>query len=95
MAKFVCDFAQVMSAGDKLVEAANTLTSATTTYSSSIESDLSGWTGDAKTTFISQSKSQVEAATQKAKELNDFGEFVKGSAQKIQELDETLAAIKI
>lgn len=95
MAKFVCDYAQVSAAGDKLISAASTLTSATTTYGANIESDLQGWTGDAKNAFMTTCKSQVDVASAKAANINAFGEFVKSSAQKIQELDDQLAALSL
>lgn len=95
MPKFVCDYGQVTSAGAKLVEAGNTLKTATTTYASKIESDLKGWNGDAKTSFMSTCKTQIEAATQKADKMSRFGEFVKGGAQKIQELDDQLASLSL
>ena len=95
MAKFVCDYAQVTAAGEKLVQAASDLTSATTTYSSNIESDLSGWTGSAKSSFETQCKAQITTATEKAKYMNEFGEFIKTASQKIQELDDSLASLSI
>ncbi|MBP5678781.1 MAG: hypothetical protein J6X28_03010 [Bacilli bacterium] len=95
MAKFVCDFGQVSAAGDKMISAASDLKTATTTYASNIESDLSGWNGDAKSSFMTTCNTQTAAATVEAQEMNDFGEFVKSSAQQIQELDDQLAAISI
>ncbi len=95
MPKFVCDYGQVTSAGEKLIQAGNTLKSATSTYASKIDSDLSGWTGDAKNSFMTSCKSQTDAATQKAEKIAKFGEFVKTGAQKIQELDDQLAALSL
>ena len=95
MPKFVCDYAQVSAAGDKLISAASTLSSATTTYGSNITSDLQGWTGDAKTSFMTTCEEQVKNAADKATYINDFGEFVKKSAQAIQELDDQLAALSL
>ena len=95
MAKFVCDYAQVTAAGEKLIQAASDLTTATNNYSSTITSDLSGWTGDAKNSFTTTCTAQVTAATEKAKYMNDFGEFIKSASQKIQALDDELASISI
>lgn len=95
MPKYVCDFAQVSSAGDKLIQAASDLSTSTTTYASTIDSDLSGWSGSAKTSFTTQCKGQTDIACEKATHMNEFGEFVKEAAQKIQELDESLATIQI
>ncbi len=95
MAKYVCDYAQVTSAGEKIVEAANELMQATSTYSTNINQDLSGWTGEAKNTFASQSTSRTDIASSKAKRMSEFGEFVKEVSHQIQELDETLAGITL
>ena len=95
MAKYVCDYAQVSAAGDKVIEAASELLQATSTYSSNISSDLSGWTGEAKNTFVSQSSSKEKVATTKAERMNEFGEYIKEVSSQIQELDETLAGIRI
>ena len=95
MPKFVCDYGQVTSAGEKLIEAGNSLKTATTSYSSKITSDLSGWTGDAKNSFMTSCTAQTEAAVAKAEKISSFGEFVKGGAQKIQELDDQLASLSL
>lgn len=95
MAKYVCDYAQVVAAGEKMIEAASELSTATTSYVSNIESDLNGWNGSAKTNFSAQCKGQTDIATEKATYMNEFGEFIKSCAQKIQELDESLASIQI
>lgn len=95
MAKFVCDYAQVTAAGEKLIAAASDLSSATSTYSTNISSDLSGWTGTAKDSFSTQCTTQTTTASEKAKYMNEFGEFIKSASQKIQQLDDELASITI
>lgn len=95
MAKFVCDFGQVTAAGEKLVQAASELTTATSTYSSNITSDLQGWSGEAKNSFTTTCTAQTTAATEKAKYMGEFGEFIKSAAAKIQALDDELASISI
>ena len=95
MPKYVCDFAQVTAAGDKLVEAASEMTTATNQYASNIKSDLSGWNGQAKASFINQCDTLVGKTTQKAEYIESFGEFIKGASKSIQELDEQLASLSI
>jgi len=95
MAKYVCDYGAVVSAGQSLIQAASELTSATNNYSSKITSDLSTWSGEAKSAFMSQCESQVAATLQKAQTISEFGEFIVKAAQSIQELDDQLASLSI
>ena len=87
MAKFVCDYEQVTSAGDKLVQAAEELVQDATTYVSNMGQDISAWSGMSKDTFVTQSNGRTE--------LVGAGEYVKGVSKAIQELDDTLAGITI
>lgn len=95
MTKFVCDYAQVNSIGNKLLEASNSLIESANRYNSSIDGSLSSWTGNTKTTFVSQSNAQVDKVLAKAKYISSFGEFIINSARSIQELDDDLANINI
>ena len=95
MAKYICEFGSVISAGQKIIEAAGDLTNAANTYSSRIESDLAGWNGEAKGNFTSTCTSQVQATLAKAQEISAFGEFVVKAAQSIQQLDDQLASLSI
>ena len=95
MAKYVCDFAQVSAAGDKVIEAANELLQTTSTYSSNIQQDLSGWSGQAKNNYSTQNSGREAIAVAKAQRMNEFGEFIKEASNQIQELDDTLAGIQL
>ena len=95
MAKYICDYAQVSAAGDKVIEAANELLQATSNYSTKLSQDLSGWSGAAKTSFESQNSNREQVAISQAKRMGEFGEFVKDSSNQIQSLDETLASLQI
>ena len=95
MAKYVCDFAEVQAAGEKLCQTASDMTSAIDTYSSTIESDLSTWTGTAKSSFESTNTTQVTTAKADAQYINALGEFVKKASQSIQSLEEELASLSI
>ncbi len=95
MAKYVCDFAEVYSAGEKLCQAANDMNTAVGTYSSTIESDLSTWTGTAKSSFQTTNTQQVNTAKTDVAYINALGEFIKKASQSIQSLEEQLAGLSI
>ena len=95
MAKFVCDFDQVISAGDKLCSTASEMANAVSNYSTKVTSDLSSWTGSAKTSFTTQCDGQVQIATANAQKMNAIGESIKQAAMAIQELETQLASLSI
>lgn len=95
MARYVCDFEQVYDAGNKLIDAATQIKSATSSYSSNIEGSLSGWDGQSKNSFSRQSSTQTGKAISKAEILDEFGEFVVNAARKIQELEDSLSGLSI
>ena len=95
MAKFVCDFAQVKSTGEKLCSAASDLQSSISDYSSKIDGTLSSWNGEAKYSFSGKCSEQVKAAMQTAQKMEATGEFIKKAAQSIEELDQELASLSI
>lgn len=95
MAKYVCDFDQVISAADKLCSAASEMTTAVSNYATKVTSDLSSWTGSAKSSFTTQCEGQVQIATTNAQKMNAVGESIKKAAMSIQELETQLAAQSI
>ena len=95
MAKFVCDFDQVIAAGDKLCSTASEMTTAVSNYATKVTSDLSSWTGSAKSSFTTQCDGQVQLATANAQKMNAVGESIKKAAMAIQELETQLAAQSI
>ena len=95
MAKYVCDFEQVYTAGEKVCQAASELSTAISNYSSHIDSDLSTWTGNAKGSFTTTNTSQVQLANQNATYVNALGEFIKTTSKSIQQLEEQLASLSI
>ena len=95
MAKYVCDFAEVYSAGEKLCQAASDMGAAVSAYNSTISSDLGTWTGTAKNAFTTTNDSQVKQANTDVAYINALGEFIKKSSQSIQALDEELAKLNI
>ena len=95
MPKYVCDTDQVYSLGNKLTQVANDMNTQISSYSSRIESDLSGWSGRAKTTFLSSNEQQVNTAKEDIAYLTELGEFIMDSAQQIQSLEEQLANTSI
>ena len=66
MAKYVCDFDQVIAAGDKLCSTASEMTTVVSNYATKVTSDLSSWTGSAKASFTTQCEGQVQIATANA-----------------------------
>ena len=95
MAKYVCDFAEVIAAGEKLCSAANDIKTAIQNYDTNVTNDLSAWSGEAKNNCTTQCTSQVELATEKAYKINEVGEFIKSSAKSIQDLENQLASLSI
>lgn len=95
MAKYVCDFAQVKATGEKMCNTAVTMQTSVTTFASSIESDLSTWSGAAKENFYNQCSSQVEIANQNANKIKSAGEYIKKVAEAIEQLDNELATQRI
>jgi uncharacterized protein YukE len=95
MPKYVCDTEQVYSLGNKLTQVANDMNTQIGNYSSRIESDLAGWSGKAKTTFLSSNEQQVNTAKEDIAYLTELGEFIMNSAQEIQKLEEQLANMSI
>lgn len=95
MAKYVCDFDQVIAAGDKLCSTASEMTTAISNYSTKVTSDLSSWTGSAKGTFTSQCDTQIQLAQSNAQKMNSVGESIKKAAMSIQELETQLASQSI
>lgn len=95
MAKFVCDFDQVIAAGDKLCSTASEMTTAVSNYATKVTSDLSSWSGSAKGSFTTQCEGQVQLATANAQKMNAVGESIKKAAMAIQDLETQLASQSI
>lgn len=95
MAKYVCDFDQVISIGQKVCEAVSEIENSVNTYSSRIESDLSTWNGNAKNSFVKTNSEQVKVATTDLAYVKELGEFIQSSAQSIQQLEEQLGTLSI
>lgn len=97
MAKYVCDFDQVKSAGDKLCSAADEMGDSVTTYSTNIfdDNNLASWTGPASDSFREVSEQQVEETTSHADDVRALGEFIQKVVEAIQSLEEELAGLSI
>ena len=95
MAKYVCDFDQVIAAGEKLCSTASEMTTAVSNYATQVTSDLSSWNGSAKSSFTTQCEGQVQIAQANAQKMNAVGESIKKAATSIQELETQLAAQSI
>ena len=91
--KIVCDYSAVTKAGNQLANQAAELQSQTTTFSSAVDSDLSGWTGsDAKETFQQQKDTQIQFSVATAAQAEAVGKYIVICAKAIKEADEQLAA---
>ena len=95
MAKYVCDFDQVIAAADKLCSTASEMTTSVSNYATKVTSVLSSWTGSAKSSFTTQCEGQVQIATASAQKMNSVGESIKKAAMSIQDLETQLAAQSI
>ena len=95
MAKYVCDFSTVTAIGQELIDSASDMTSATSSYSSTIDSDLSKWEGMAKDSYKTTSDNQIEAANANAAEMESLGNFIKAASQAIEQLEGEIASMEI
>lgn len=95
MAKYVCDYNQLNSTADSLIEHGGTLKENISTYESNMTAGLSSWDGTAKKTFLKQCSHQVDLATAKADETIKLGEFIKGAVEEIQKADQDLSQLTI
>ena len=95
MARFVCDFETVNSISERLSDTANSLVTSVNNYNTNIESSVSGWTGEAKDTFISSNNTKIESMKQEIQMVSDLAIFLKKSSNAIETLDESLASMDI
>ncbi len=95
MPKYVCDVEQVYAIGEKVTQLASDMSNSINTYSSKIDTDLSSWTGKAKTAFQQTSSEQVKLANDDIKYVSELGDFIKQASRKVQELEEQLASLSI
>lgn len=95
MAELICDFDAVKQVGQQLIDSSSDFDSAISTFSSTIDSDLSGWEGSTKNSFNSQVEGQVQASKQASELTKATGEYIKTSAEAIEALEEELASKSI
>lgn len=95
MAKYVCDFQSVTTIGEKLCQVSSDISASINNYSSTIEKDLSSWSGVAKNSFESTNTAQVSNAKEYSKYINLLGEYIKGVSKGIETLENELASLKI
>ena len=96
MARYVCDFDKVRDIGQNVIKAGSELSSAVNTYSSTIDSDLSGWTGGtAKSGFESSNQQIVQTASSDADYIEALGKFIVEAADAIEDVEEHLAGLSI
>ena len=99
MAKYVCDIEQVHAIGEKLCTSVATIGTSISSYSTNIETDLSGWTGEGaqsgKEAFITAKNEQVASANKDVEYANELGEFIQEAAENIQKVEDELVSLSI
>lgn len=95
MAKYVCDFDVVTSVGSKMCDISSNINTSISTYSSTIDKDLSSWEGNAKSSFETTNNKEIETAKEVATFVNEKGEYILKVAQSIEALESELASLTI
>ena len=98
MAKYVCDVEAVKEVAKKLVETAEKIKTELNNYKTSIEQDTSGWSGDlegAKNAFNKTNQDLIAFSEKKITVLQAFGEFLGQVVDALQQIEDTLAALKV
>lgn len=95
MGKYVCDFGAVKSIATNLKKYASDITSTLTTYEANIQSDLSGWTGNAKETFATSSAAQIASAKTYATSIDELSNFITSAVEAIESKESEIASINI
>ncbi len=95
MEKYVCDFDVVNEKAKKLCSIATDISTSADNYSTKIDSDLSGWTGGAKTKFEATNSDQVAITKTHSYNAEDLGEFILKVSESIEKIEQDLASLKI
>lgn len=95
MAKYVCDFEKVRNIADELINAASDVESVSSNYSSNMSNCLNGWSGSAKSNFVSQNDLKVNDALSQSKKASEIGNHIKRAVSKIEEVEQELGNLSI
>ncbi len=96
MARYVCAFDSVRAIGNKVKEEGTNLKNSINTYSTTIDNDLSGWTGGtAKNSFETSNGQIVASSTADAEYIIALGEFIVEAANRIEEVENQLSSLSI
>lgn len=94
MAKYVCDFDTIRAdcevLDNKLAEMETNLNS----NKNSLESDLVSWSGQASTAYKSSSEGITSTIQQEIETMKAMSSYIKDSVSKIEEAENSLAALK-
>ena len=93
--KIVCNFEEVANQVQQIRNSAGEMNTAINTYKADISDNLSGWKGAAKDAFDLTNDEQVQTTTNHVKSIDELADFIEKAYQKIEELETTLAGIKI
>lgn len=94
MAKYVCDFDTIKSSCDSLDRVLTELNSNLTTQKNRLDSDLVSWTGRASTSYQSSSNAITSNLQKQVETMTQMSSYIKDSVSKIEEVENSLAALK-
>ena len=95
MAKYVCDFQTVNTIAKNLENQANELINSMGSYTSTLSSDLTKYTGDAKNNFIASNQTKAQTIKSNAVQISELSKFIKDASDRIQEAESQLASLSI
>lgn len=95
MAKYVCDFDQINAIINNMKSSLENTKSLLDECSNNVDSELSGWTGDAKNKFITSKNSQITLIKENIQINEEIVDFIKVAVNAIQDAEATLASLKI
>lgn len=94
MAKYVCDFDAIRTYCDTLDKELAQLTTNLTTQKTKLDSDLVSWTGRASTSYKESNDSITTNLQGQIETMKQMSSYIKDSVSKIEEVENSLAALK-
>ncbi len=94
MAKYVCDFDAIRSYCDTLDRELSNLNGNVTSQKSKLDSDLVSWTGRASESYKNSSDAITTNLQGQIETMRQMSNYIKDSVGKIEEAENSLAALK-
>ncbi len=94
MAKYVCDFDAIRTYCDSLDKQLNELNSNLTSQKTKLDSDLVSWTGRASDSYKQSNDSITSNLQGQIETMRQMSNYIKDSVSKIEEVENSLAALK-